>query len=419
MILYHDVPRSKGVENAIKRAKQMVELEWMPVRPYPDGASIHTPEGHKYLDIFTQPWQPQKGVGYSSVRLTEKYVGFNLSHETYLSAIANPRSRIYTTPQHGLGLRMFAYCGLVCSAFVSYVCDLPLRLPCSYWPHDPRVSLVNSDDLRNLMLCDIVLNPVMHIAIITDIERDVEGNVQYITVSESKLPRVISTRFTAEAFRGYWLGNGYQIYRYSGIDSAAYTPSPFVHLEGDPNLPVPAINKVIQPDLGNRANYMLSETVELDLLESGWEEVEITGAVDCVLPVEEDKAVFQPQAAGFYTARAKAGERYSDPVEFCVTDISVVLDRTVCGTSDTIGVTFSAAAPEDEPIGWIVQNLTWGYRGGGVFTEEEKRTGKFSIVHAGKPPVRAELEPGEYQVFVLVKNCNGIYKSEFINFTVQ
>ena len=35
MMLYSDKPISKGVENALKRAKQMVELKWTPVKRMP------------------------------------------------------------------------------------------------------------------------------------------------------------------------------------------------------------------------------------------------------------------------------------------------------------------------------------------------------------------------------------------------
>ena len=101
----------------------------------------------------------------------------------------------------------------------------------------------------------------LFIAVITDIERDVNGRVAYITVSESNVPFVIATRFTPEEFRGYWLENDYFIYRRDDLDRITYTPSPYVHLEGDPDLAVPELNRSLQPHFGNKANYMLGEEV--------------------------------------------------------------------------------------------------------------------------------------------------------------
>ncbi len=32
MLLYHDIPSSRGVENALRRAKQMAEVQYTPVK---------------------------------------------------------------------------------------------------------------------------------------------------------------------------------------------------------------------------------------------------------------------------------------------------------------------------------------------------------------------------------------------------
>ena len=416
MTLYHDIPRSQGVENGLKRAKQMVDLKWTPVAAMPAGRVVRTAEGNQYVDCFHAPWLPLKGVNYSSVRKYEKFVGFNVSHETYLTAVANPRSIMYTSPQHGVGTRMYSYYGLVCSAFASYVCDLPLRIPCAFWPHDPHLTLVDSSDLRNLQLMDIVLEPKMHIGVITDIERDIDGNVAYITVSEATLPVTIATRFTPEEFRGYWFGTGYGIYRRDDLDRITYEPSPFVRLEGDPDLSVPEMNRSLQPNFGNKANYMLGEEVELDVMEEGWEEIVVSGPESLVLPVAEAKAAFTPGTTGYYTACCRTGERMSAPVEFCVTHIEVKLEKTTVGKE---GFTASfRIAEEDEPVSWMVQTPAWGFRGGAGITEAEKASRTVASACVGKAGA-LEAQPGEYQLIVLAKNKYGIYKSEFCDFTVE
>ena len=93
MQLYHDKPVSKGVENALKRAKQMVELKWTPIRRMA-ASTIYRDinEVRCDVDTFFSAYRPQQGVNYSSVRCYEKFVGDNVLFETYFAALANPRS---------------------------------------------------------------------------------------------------------------------------------------------------------------------------------------------------------------------------------------------------------------------------------------------------------------------------------------
>ena len=69
MLLYPDKPETKGVENALRRARQLTNLRWTPVRPIPSGAIFRSPDGGKHnLDTWLTAWRPQKGAIYSSVR---------------------------------------------------------------------------------------------------------------------------------------------------------------------------------------------------------------------------------------------------------------------------------------------------------------------------------------------------------------
>ena len=94
MKLYHDSPRSIGVENALKRARQMLDIRWIPVQRFPSGISSAEPAGTPKIrrDFNYAPWRPQTGMAYSSVRRNEKYVGYNVSIETFMTALYNPKS---------------------------------------------------------------------------------------------------------------------------------------------------------------------------------------------------------------------------------------------------------------------------------------------------------------------------------------
>lgn len=410
--LYHDKPASPGVENALKRAKQMVELSWTPVKKLPSGHIIKAPTGRQYVDAWMPANFPQKGVIYSSPRIHNKFVGSDVSIETYMTALANPESVLYTRPQHGLGRSMFSFYGIVCSYFASYVCQLPCPVACAGWPTIPGVSMPEITRLEELRLCDLLLGEG-HIAVITDILRDAEGTVHQICVSESVTPCCRCTAFTPEQFRGYWLEDGYRVCRYAGIHEVTYTPSPYVHLDGDPRLEPPQNNTTFMADYGNKANYKLGECVEFAIFEAGWETVEITGPKKekILLPVDGSKVFFSPKAAGFYTAVCCKKDVCSQTVDFFVFDLRAIPLKESFHSAETIKITFKNAVQEDKVIGVQVCSPDIFYRRSKLITEEERQCGCIEVENG--------LEPGEYVAAITADGVYGKYISEYRAFSVE
>lgn len=414
MQLYHDTPVSRGVENAIKRSKQLATLQWTPVGKLPTVKGCTDPNGVKtYHKMFLSRYRPQTGVIYSSVRLYEKYVGYNVSLETYMTALANPNSVLYTrclhdAPGHGVG----CYYGSVCSSFVSYTLDLPYRMRCKDWPGYPGITPVDSSKLENLRLCDIVLNVSRHIAIITDIERDVEGTVHFITVSECTQPNTIALRYTPEEFREHWLNDGYVIYRYDGLDRITYTPSPFVRLEGDPVLPEYEMNRTLMLDLGNRANYVIGEEdVEISVFEDGWQLVRVTepDGTEKDLPITDGKVRLVLQKPGSYRACCVNGDRTSAEVEWCAVDLQMELDKKEYRVGEPLYIRFRNAS--DERV--FVYHIDGGEcyeRQKGFFTPEQSAAGELEL-----PPLS---KPGAHRVMVAARNEYGVYRSRYFLFEV-
>lgn len=412
MMLYSDKPISRGVENALKRAKQMVELKWTPVKRMASSLIYHdAADARQDCDAFFGAYRPQKGINYSSVRCHEKFVGDNVLFETYLSALANPRSVMYTCSQHGQGRAMSGFYGTVCTSFAAYVLNQPVRFPSSKWITIPGVTEVDTTVLENLQLCDAVLKISQHIAIITGIQRDAEGNVHIITVSESTSPVCVTKDYTPEEFRGYWLASGYRIFRYAGVHDVTYTPDPFAPVEGDPYVEKPAINMTLQPNYGNKANYMLGDTVELDVMEEGWTSVEITGPEAVTLPIDgELKVEFCPSAPGYYTACCVNENGRSAAVEFRITDMALRGDKTVVRKGEKLELCFETAAG-DQALGWIVQSPNHFWRHGGFLSEEERA--------AGKTEITLNLAAGEYYVFVMAQGAFGRYRSPGFYFRIE
>ena len=412
MNLIPDVPQSQGVINAIRRSKQLSRLRWAPVRPFPVVLKNADPANPCYVNSYFPAYRPLIGAAYSSVRLHEKYVGYNVLPETYLSAVANPNSCLYTKPLHGKGVgNCGPFYGTVCSEFVSYSLGLPYRTACARWPSMDGVSEVSTEPLENLRLCDIVLNVKQHIMLITGIERDENGKIAFIEISESKLPTVCVTKFTPEEFTGAFLKKGFLVYRYAKLDEVVYTPDPCVHLDGDPDLPFPEPNRVLLPDYGNKANYLPSEPVELSVFDPAYAEVVIRkdGAEFRVLPVVDGAAILRDAPVGYYTAAARSADGESEPVEFCVTGASVRVEKTVYAEKEPVTV-FPSCETDDSAVCCMLKQLNapFGDRGLVIFRDGNADSATFP-----------GLVPGEYAAVSYYRNRYGVYSSERVPFTVE
>ena len=408
MTLTHDIPSSQGVINGLKRAKRLVEARYTPIRRFPVvNAYFHADGSRTYDENYASAWFPKKGMPYSSVRRVEKYIGYNVSFETFYSALANPDSVVYTRPITGTGQNVHNHYGIVCSCFVSEVLDLPYRTPCIRIPDVPGMEEIPAEPFEGLRLLDVILHVKKHVAIITDIERDETGRVRFITVSESVLPLCRATRFTPEEFKGYWLDNEYRIYRYAGVDRITYTPDPFCPIEEDGPLPEAKINRVLLPDYGNKANYRLSEEVVLSIFEEGYDTVSLEwpDGTRTEHPVLEGKCMLRPGKTGFYKACAVRDGAESDPVEFCVTGLLFTTDRITYQGGEAMKVRYRN--PSGDPV------VAWQFNkiandrgsGGGSLTEPVSE----GLLELTCPDVE-----GGVVLYLMAKNAYGVYTSDRI-----
>ena len=396
-----DVPDSRGMENALRRARQLADLRWTPVAPMPAIVSAGDEEKRIYKTFF-RPWCPQTGANYSAARFDEKYVGSSISFETYMTALSNPNSVLYTRSLHGKALLTSAYYGTVCSQFASYMFDLPFHIDCQQWPFLNGIEQINPEPLENLRLCDILNERTKHTAVITGITRDEDGTVLDITVTDSTLPQVRTKTYLPLEFKNYWLKNNYEVLRYQKLDWVTYTPDPWVRLEGDPEAEPPVPNPVLMPDYGNKSNYLLGETVVISVFDPACGAVVLSGenGEDEVIPVPENRQIeLHPGKIGFYQVRAVLATGKSEPVEFCVVDAAASTDNAMYREGETVRVSLSCAS-DDELLGWVVKTPgfahVWGY------PRDER----------GVIPGGGTVPPGEYLIIGLYKNAFGVYRTK-------
>lgn len=396
--VHPDVPKNEGVKNALLRARQLAEIRWTPVGTYP----VVYPAGMiggPTLKGFFKAYRPQTGAGYSAVGYTnEKYIGVNVSIHTYMTAIANPNSVLYTQNQHECGRLSAAFYGTVCSEFASFVLGFPFHIDCPQFSKMEEMEHIDATALENLQLCDLLNEPKTHTAVITGIDRDENGKVVSITVTESTLPKVTETVFLPEEFIGYWLKGGYEVLRYKKLHTVTYTPDPWVQLEGDPAAERPVPNPIILPDYGDKANYRLGETVKLSVFDSAYTKVLLRlGGRELTLPVEDGDVTFTPEHAGYYQAVAVSVAGESQAVEFCVTDAAVTTDKECYKNGESIRPTFTCAAG-DELVGFMVKTdksaKYWGH-----------------IAENGSLPDAVQLPAGDYYIIGHYRNRFGVYSA--------
>ena len=163
-----------GAQNAVKKADQMTDLVFTPLQP------IGLQNG-----IF-ESGVSYKGVMYSSTKELETFVGNDISIYTLMTAIHNPKSKIYTEdiskpPYHGLNCR--AYYGSICSSFVSYALGIETRYWANDFPLSDKMQEIDYSVLENLQVADVLWRDG-HVAMITVIERDSAGQVVQLEISE-------------------------------------------------------------------------------------------------------------------------------------------------------------------------------------------------------------------------------------------
>ncbi len=367
----HDVPASEGVRNVIRRAYQGAYLTYTPVTTLPN-IKEDVPAGTTV-----------RGIAYSSVRREALYVPNCASLDSYMSAMRNPNSYLYTRVSTTPNSR--GYMGTVCSAFVSW----SLNLPCVYTTHQlaslEDVEAVRDQSVQGLTLGAMILHTSDHVSIVTDVVRDEAGKVIAAEISESVHPRVRSKFWTPQEITEKLLNKGYGIYRYKHIDSVPYTPSPRVPLPGE-TLPEPWVNPCLAPRRGDKANWRLGEPVEIDVTDgAGFTKAKLYKDETCVsvtdLPAD---GVLRYDGLGYgsYRVCLTDGARDSEPVYFIVTGASITAEDLGGGRAR---IRFSS--PNARP-GWYAWCFTsgrdeWAVKRAFPLTEAEKEAGE--VITAYEP----------------------------------
>ena len=395
----HAVPESQGVANAIDRAYQLTDVEWTPQADMPGVNKING----EYTVITYKAGETYKGVPYSGVIATDTYLGLNVSLESFLTALENTNSVLYTENLHSTNPKSATYFGTVCSKFAQYVLDIPGSFNTNNIANIPGVDTIampgkyTVDDIK---LGDIILHTQDHTTVCTDILYDASGNVAFVEISEAVFPQVRRKLWSPEEFYSHF--SSYRLCRYQYINDVPAIPDA---LPSDREY-------ALMPRFGDKYNYTVSSTKGIvDVLQSGYSKAVILrdGVVISEIALNGASTFnFDRSIPGYLEMylEKEDGTR-SSSVYACVVKSSVSVTDASAFLSGKLSVSFdgSSGTPLYVQVG----------SGQSVFCSVENSQNGEAIIS-----FRPALVSGEtVNIRVAYQNEYGIYLSSWINFTVD
>lgn len=255
LISYYDYwgyPKDEGVrlgiKNAWEKAEQFSTISWIPLEDVPGTAETYL-QGSEY-----------HGVLYSSVKEIDTYIGLDVSFYTFLTAVQNPFSLLYSenikkAPYHGVNCA--AYYGTVCSSTVDYVLGIMAPYSSSQLKQHESISRIEPQKLEALKPLDLVIG-YQHVFLVIDVLLEKEtGDIKMIKYLESNH---ISTYIFTETPKSFLdKVDRYEggFYRYNSLEENTFI------------IPKPSVieyNTDLCPNKGDEANYRVGEPVIVNIL---------------------------------------------------------------------------------------------------------------------------------------------------------
>ena len=365
----YEKPRYLQEQNVILKTEQLSKLKWTPKSSFYGKTITNT---HLY-----QEGVQQTGIPYSNNFNDYKYIGQTVSIHTFMTAINNPYSLIYTervstsNSQSIWGRTYYgpngnSYYGSVCCAFTTfvdgydgYIGNGPYRYFSTNFGLTRVVSKPGEYDINLLRIGD-VLNNDSHSIVITGIRRDNSGNIDQIRISEctggyahgGARIRTVSPSGFASLLWAY-SNDPYAIYRYNDFyRNTKYTPSEYVAAGDETTDPTQvSYNNDICTIYGDMASiaegYQMVINYNLDGQHSGWTGIEvykdevlnntynISDIDQSTLPEGQRNHALDlgnQLTAGMYKARMTDGTNYSDYVYWEIISCNVSVDKIDTGT---------------------------------------------------------------------------------------
>lgn len=318
-----------------ERAYRLGRIAWAPVDYFPSKYGKFSPEGN-----YT-------GIPYSSAKEKDKYVGQDVSFYTFLTAVYNPKSVLYTEridqpPYHGMNCS--AYYGTVCSLTVEYALGIDRPYTANQIGQLKNIKRVTRQNFDSCAPGDLVWRSG-HIVLITDVVRGAGEKVDSVEVLESLDNTTTIKWYALDDFRNRWDTYDWILYRYTDLDKIeedAFMVSWENPLDVKYRLEI-CCNR------GDKAVYRDDEKVVINILSDAYQQLEILDSEGEIVRGSPISGVsdypVEHLSPGLYRARLVDAEgNYSQYTFFEIVETSVSL-RTQ-GKVYTVSFSSMNAEPE-------------------------------------------------------------------------
>lgn len=396
-------------ENAVDYARVMSRVKWTPVAGGMPKRGGYFEEGVEYT-----------GVPYSSVKTVGRYIGFDIFLKTFLAAVENPHSVLYTENLLGEVKNAECYYGKVCSSYTSYA------LQCGIWyvsrlhgpPYRNGVALVKPQSALFAEVGDVIYTPPAtktggsHVELVTGVTRGDDGKVTHVRVEESWPQTTKDTNRSVASFNTHIGARNRKLYRITDLDAwrKDNRAESFLFPNYAEDSAPPVINRVLLLDRGDWVAYHKGQAVKFNVMDRDEQGVKalVIKRGDAVLERIDrpGKGVIERafSTCGDYTAHCVMEDgSLSQACEFSVCD----LDFETPGEEIAIGKSWEIDI-ESENMSIIIlyfKSRANSYEEHNVFvTEQQRRAGKVVI------PSKMIQSKGKMQVWLIGENRYGRLK---------
>lgn len=397
-------------ERAAAHARILSDVKWTPVADtMPSRKGGFFEKGREYT-----------GVPYSSVRSEGRYIGFDISLRTFLAAVENPHSVLYTENLTGKVSNAATFYGSVCSAYTSYA------LNCGIWEvsrrYGPEISegivRVEPQSAQGAQVGDVIYTPHAtetsgsHVEMVTAVTKDKQGRVTSVLVEESRPPTTQITDRSVANFDQHLGTRNKQLFRITDLDAWRGTNRAeglrFPDYANDAT--APTINRALLLDLGDWVPYQKGTAVKFHVMDRdklGVKALVVRRGGEVVEEIALDGPGLHVRTfaiCGDYTAHVvhRDGSR-SQACEFAVSDLDLRLPGDSVRLSGDWTVGFSSE--NMDIIAVYLWNSADSYgRHPNFLTEEQRKSGALTI------PAGLLKKAGTLQVWLIGEHKLGRLK---------
>jgi hypothetical protein len=392
---------------AVKRARIMSRVKWTPVN---EGMPV---KGGGYFKKGTE----YTGVPYSSVKSVGRYIGFDIFLKTFLAAVQNPLSVVYTENLSVKVKNAGCYYGKVCSSYTSYA------LGCGVWynsylhgpPYRESVSQVEAQSAQTVKIGDVIFTPRSqgsHVEIVTDITKNDNDKVTHVRVEDSWPWTTRNRNHSAENFNAHLKHNHKKLYRISNLDTwrEDNKAESFLFPNYKEDSATPVINRVLLLDRGDWVTYQRGQIVKINIMDK-----DSQGVAKLVIKrgnkiIEEivmpGKGVVErafPTCGDYSTYCVMNDGSKSQACEFSICDLDLIIPDKKIALGKPLEIKFTSNNMKS--IILFLRNSKNSFNTHNLFiTEKDRKKGKIVI------PGNLLQDAGHAQIWLIAENRYGRLK---------